>query len=68
MKKYLEAKEIIEDGKSPEFIRAEITDKTDDEIAKIKQAIIDIMSGTKYILSEHLCGHDEKGKCEFNEI
>ena len=68
MKKYLEATEIVDNETSPEFIRAEITDKTDAEIAEIKQAIIDIMSGKKYRLSEHLCRHDERGKCDFNEI
>ena len=68
MKKYLEIQEVVGVESIPEFIRSEITDKTDAEIAKIKQAMIDIMSGKTYQLREHLCGHEERGKCVFNEI
>ena len=68
MKKYLEVEEIVGIDEEAEFIRSEITDKTDAEIAKIKQAMIDIMSGKTYQLREHLCGHEERGKCVFNEI
>jgi len=68
MKKYLEIQEVVGVESIPEFIRSEITDKTDAEIVEIKKAMIDIMSGKNYQLREHLCGHEERGECIFNEI
>ncbi|MBI4283259.1 MAG: hypothetical protein HY663_02175 [Chloroflexi bacterium] len=70
MKTYLEAQEIIseEATEEPDFIRADITDKTDSEIAEIKAAIEDIMAGTEYRFMKHLCGHDENRACSTEAI
>ena len=64
MKKYLEITEVVPIFETSEFIRCEITDKTDTEITAIKQAMIDVMSGKDYRLTRHLCRHDEGGACE----
>uniref|UniRef100_A0A6M3LAC4 Uncharacterized protein n=1 Tax=viral metagenome TaxID=1070528 RepID=A0A6M3LAC4_9ZZZZ len=64
MKTYLELTEVVPEEEEPEFIRCEITDKTDTEITAIKQAMIDVMEGKKYTLTRHLCRHDEGGACE----
>ena len=63
MKKYLELTETVVFPNIPDFIRAEITDKTEAEITDIQKAMIDVMSGKDYRLVEHTCGHDERGAC-----
>ena len=67
MKFYLEAKEIVGDDEQAEFIRSDITDMTDAEIAEVKAAMQDIMKGTTYKMFHHTCGHPGK-KCEIVEI
>ena len=66
MKKYLEITETVTDEwESPDFIRAEITNKTDIEIAEIKNAMLDILPGK---VMEHLCGHEDRGACTYREV
>ena len=70
MKTYIEAYELIpEDAtEEPDFIRADITDRTDSEIAEIKAVIEDIIAGKEYRFIKHLCGHDENKPCSMEEI
>ena len=64
MRTYLEASEIIEMMEGiPEFIRADVTDMEESAIVKIKDAIVDTMSGKTYKLTMHYCNHDEGGSC-----
>jgi len=58
---YLEAFELVGEFDSAEFIRADVTDKTDIEIAAITKAIIEVMADRTYILTRHDCYHDEPG-------
>ena len=60
---FLEANEIVPMNEIPDTIRAEITGKTDAEIAEIKQTIIDIMAGLNYRLVKHTCRHLEGLGC-----
>ncbi len=62
MRIYLEALEL-ESAIEPDFIRAEVTDKTKAEEADILACIRDIMSGKEYILQRHFCAHDEDLPC-----
>jgi len=63
MRPYVEALELnIGLPDSPEFVRADITDKTDIEIAAITKAVIDVMGDKVYRLTRHDCGHDEPEK------
>lgn len=64
MKLYLEALEITTELSAPEFIRADITGKTDKEITDIQTAIEDVMSGKNYRLQKHFCGHEERKPCQ----
>ena len=70
MRIYFEAAETvpIDSEISGEFIRADITDKTDAEIAEIRSAIEGIMAGVNYRLTKHTCGHDEGKSCITEEI
>lgn len=68
MRKYLEATEIVEANQEAEFIRADITDKTEQETTAIRQAIEDVMKGLVYTLSKHYCYHDEGGSCRVELI
>ena len=61
---YLEAVEIVEREEVAEFIRAEVTDKTEVEIVEIKAIVKDIMAGVNYRLTRHTCHHDFGGACE----
>ena len=66
MKIYLEIREDTGDiNVTPDFIRAEITDKTDIEIAEIKNAMLDILPGK---VMEHSCGHEDRGACTYREV
>ena len=62
MRQYVEAVEIVEVPDTPENIRADITDKTDAEIAAITRLIIEVMNGRTYRLTKHDCYHDEPEK------
>ena len=59
MRLYVDAVEIVEFPVTPENIRADITDKTDAEIAAITRLIIEVMNGRTYRLTKHDCYHDE---------
>ncbi len=66
MKKYLEIGERAEPGQGlPDFLRIEITDKTDSETAEIKKAMLDVLSGTVKL---HICGHEDRQACVFEKI
>ncbi len=66
---YLEATELASIATDAEFIRAEITGKTEVEVAEIKDTIKEIMSGLNYKLVRHICHHDVGNPCEEeNEI
>ena len=66
MRLYLEASEIIPELSLEEsdFIRADITDKADAEVAEIKALIQEIMAGKQYSLTRHFCEHDEGKSCK----
>jgi len=68
MRQYLEVEEIVGFNEPFEFIRVDITDKTDAEIQAIWTAIEDIMKGKTYRLTRHDCGHDEGKSCVMVEI
>ena len=63
MKLYLEALETVAEREEAEFIRAEITGKTDNEVATIQSRMEDIMVGKHYQLSKHYCRHEDGGAC-----
>lgn len=65
MREYLEVVETLPEGalEEPEFIRVDITDRTEAEIAAIQADIEDIMSGRDYTLQGHSCGHDDGLPC-----
>ena len=63
MRRYVDAMELnVEIPDTPENIRADITDKTDAEIAAITRLIIEVMYGRTYRLTKHDCWHDESEK------
>ncbi len=71
MRVYLEATETLPltSLEAADFIRADITSKTDAEVEAIKSDIKDIMVGLNYQLVRHICRHDEGEPCEtINEI
>lgn len=65
MREYLEAVELLAEGavEEPEFIRADITGKTEAEITSIQSDIEDVMTDRDYTLQRHYCGHDEGLPC-----
>lgn len=65
-RQYLEALELlpVDSPEVAEFIRADITGKTDTEIAEIKALVVDIMGSSNYHLTRHICGHDESQACQ----
>ncbi len=56
MRLYLEAKEIAEEG--GEFVRLDVTDKTQAEQDSILTALKDFMSGLSCNFIKHSCWHD----------
>ena len=66
MRLYYEALEIVPEDEAAEFIRADITDMTDEEKVDVLQAIRDVMARKTYGLTEHRCFHGESPprKCE----
>lgn len=69
MRQYVEAMELnIEFPENPDFIRADITGKTDSEIAVITEVVREVMAGKIYRLTTHDCGHDESKACVVVEI
>ena len=66
MQIFLEATEsVVAIDDSPEFIRAEITGKSEVQIVEIKETVKAIMAGVNYTLKRHICGHEENGACIF---
>ena len=65
---YLEALEVVPNGETPEFIRVDITGKTDAEVASIKADVVAIMNGKTYILRRHLCVHEDDQTCQMVEV
>jgi len=64
MRLYLEATEIVmEEGVEAEFIRADVTGFTDEEIEAVKLAIKDVFANKEYSLIRHYCYHDEGKSC-----
>ena len=63
MKVYIEAQGMAVEGTEPEFIRADITGKTQAEADAILEDIRAIMEGINCTLSRHFCLHDEGGAC-----
>ena len=63
MKIYCEAIEIVPLDVEPDFIRSDITEKTDAEKLAIQSAMEDVMSGKHYRLSTHYCYHEDGGAC-----
>lgn len=68
MRIYLEATETVGMGEVADFIRADVTDKTDAKVEEIKGLIQDIMAGLDYRLAKHLCNHNTGGSCVSEEI
>ena len=70
MRTYFEASEVISGDFliEPDFVRAEVTDKTATEEADILTCIRDIMFGKEYRLIKHFCGHEEGKGCIMREI
>ena len=68
MRVYLEASELVVEPVEPEFIRIDITDKTEAEIEAIQLDIKAIMEGKQYQLVKHQCHHDTGELCEADNI
>ena len=68
MRIYYEVLEIVPVDQEPEFIRADVTDKTEAERAVILADIKDIMTGMTYILREHTHYHEEDKACTTRPI
>ena len=65
MRLYYECTEVLpEDSmEEPDFVRMDITDKSEDERAEILDAIKEQFDGKKYMLQLHYCRHDEYKPC-----
>lgn len=63
MKVYLESRETVPLGIEPEFIRADVTGRTEVEQSAIQTDIEAIMVGRSYSLVKHFCRHDDGGAC-----
>ncbi|MCW3140573.1 MAG: hypothetical protein N2V72_00110 [Methanophagales archaeon] len=71
MRIYYECFELLPEGaaeEEPDFVRVDITDKTESEKAEILDAIKEQFEGKKHILRLHYCKHDEHKPCEVEVI
>jgi hypothetical protein len=66
---YVEAIEITTDeNENPDFVRIDVTGKTDSEINEIIEVVKELMAGTSFDLYIHYCRHDESGPCSRKEL
>lgn len=65
MRLYYECIELLpEDSmEEPDFVRIDITDKSEDEKKEILSAIKEQFAGKKYMLRLHYCKHEEQELC-----
>jgi len=64
MRLYYECIEVLpEDTTEPDFVRIDITDKSEDEKKEILSAIKEQFEGKKYMLRLHYCKHEEHEPC-----
>ena len=70
MRVYYECTEIVAESSTtePDFIRIDITEKSEDERLEILSAIRDQFKNKKYQLVIHYCHHDENKPCMFKTI
>ena len=66
MRLYYEGIEVLPEDtteEEPDFVRVDITDKTESEKAEILDAIKEQFEGKKYMLQLHFCKHEEYKPC-----
>lgn len=72
MRVYIEAMEIVEGDEEfteeLDFVRIDVTEKTEQEREEIIQAIREQFAGKKYLLQLHICRHDEGEACSVSVI
>ena len=68
MRVYIEANEIVGMDDAGEFIRADVTSMSFDEVIAVTEAVVDIMKGKTYEMITHYCGHDEGKGCEMEPV
>lgn len=68
MRTYLEALEIVAFGQDAEFVRLDVTSKTEAERAAILVALKDVMTGITCTFSRHDCRHDTYQLCAVEEV
>ena len=71
MRLYYECIEVLPEDtteEEPDFVRIDITDKSEDERAEILDVIKEQFKGKKYMLRLHKCRHDENKPCEARVI
>jgi len=63
---YYECLELLPEDtteEEPDFVRIDITDKSEDEKKEILSAIKEQFAGKKYMLRLHKCKHEEYEPC-----
>jgi len=70
MRVYYECFEALPEDttEEPDFVRMDITDKSEDERAEILDAIKEQFESKKYMLRLHYCKHEEYKPCEVEVI
>ena len=71
MRVYYECLELLPEdttGEEPDFVRIDITDKSETEKKEILSAIKEQFAGKKYMLRLHYCKHEEHEPCEVEVI
>jgi len=67
---YLEAQEQLPEDSTeePDFVRVDVTDKSEAERKEILSALREQFADTSYVIRYHLCRHDEGGACEIKVV
>jgi hypothetical protein len=63
MRTYLEARELAVGGQEAEFVRLDVTGKTQEEQDTILANLKDYMTGLTCSFAKHQCPHDTGGAC-----
>lgn len=66
MRKYLEALEHRDI--EAEFVRIDVTDYSETEVAQIRVALEELMAGVAYSLRMHFCRHDDGQSCQAEKL
>lgn len=68
MRIYLESLEQVAWGQEAEFVRLDVTGKSQAEQDAILTQLKDFMTGLTCVFTRHYCYHDIKGSCTSEEL